>query len=260
MSTLKYDNILTETRGKVALITLNRPKALNAMNTFLIADLLDALQKFDKDPNIGAIVITGNERAFSSGADIKEMQSKTFVDCFKTRHLENWWQIPKTRKPIIAAVNGVARGGGCELSMMCDILYAGENATFGEVEIKIGVLPGGGGTQRLVRATGKSKAMEMILTGQPIDAQEALRLGLASKVVPVDQTVKEAVALGERIASMSLPAVIMAKEAVNQSYELSLAEGLRYELRLFWSLFGTKDQKEGMSAFVEKRKPNFTNE
>lgn len=260
MATASYSNILTETRGKVAIITLNRPKALNALNGALIVELVDALEKFDKDPGCSAIVLTGSTKAFAAGADIKEMASKTFIECFKSRFIENWGGVSATRKPIIAAVNGFALGGGCELAMMCDIIYAGDNASFAQPEIKLGVIPGGGGTQRLVRAVGKSKAMELILTGDTMTAQEALAHGLVAKVFPADQTLDQAIAVATRIAAMSQPATIMAKEAVNQAFELSLQQGLRNEVRTFWTLFGTKDQKEGMAAFAEKRKPNFTDE
>lgn len=255
-----YKDILTETRGKVGLITLNRPKALNALNSNVIAELTDALQKFDANPHISAVVLTGSEKSFAAGADIKEMAGKDFMECMKSNFVSNWGSIGNARKPVIAAVNGFAFGGGCEVAMMCDIIYAGDNAIFSQPEISIGTIPGGGGTQRLAKAIGKSRAMEMILTGEKIDAAEALRLGLVSKVFPASETLNKALETAEKIASFSSPHTIIAKEAINQSYELGLQQGLLYEIRSFWSTFGTKDKMEGMKAFVEKRKPEFKNE
>jgi len=255
-----YKNILTETHGKVGLITLNRPKALNALNSELFHELNEATKAYDADPGIGAIVLTGSEKAFAAGADIKEMKDQTSIDCYRTDFLGHWSQITKIRKPIIAAVNGFALGGGCELAMMCDIIYAGESAIFGQPEIKLGVIPGAGGTQRLTKAVGKSKAMEICLTGSVnLSAHEAAAAGLVSKVLPIDKVVEEAIKTAGKIAELSGPVVMMVKEVVNQSFELNLEGGLKYERRLFQSLFGTHDQKEGMAAFVEKRKPGFTN-
>ncbi|KAL1928723.1 hypothetical protein VTP01DRAFT_2509 [Rhizomucor pusillus] len=256
-----YQHILTETRGKVGLITLNRPKALNALCNDLFTEVNEALRGYDADSNIGAIVITGSEKAFAAGADIKEMKSNKFIETYKTDFLGHWAKMTEIRKPIIAAVNGYALGGGCELAMMCDIIYAGEKAVFGQPEIKLGVIPGAGGTQRLVKAVGKSKAMEMVLTGSVnLNATEALNLGLVSKVVPPGELVNEAVKTGEIIASMSQPSVQMAKELINKSFEVPLSAGLRWERILFQALFGTADQIEGMGAFAEKRKANFTNQ
>eukprot|EP00918_Siedleckia_nematoides_P009159 GHVU01020027.1.p2 GENE.GHVU01020027.1~~GHVU01020027.1.p2 ORF type:complete len:237 (-),score=55.85 GHVU01020027.1:29-685(-) len=213
----------------------------------------------DADPGISALVLTGSEKAFAAGADIKEMAPKSYMDNFLGNWLSNWGVIGKTRKPVIAAVNGYALGGGCEVAMMCDIIYAGENARFGQPEITIGTIPGGGGTQRLIREIGKGRAMEMILTGEQIDAAEALRLGLVARVFPPAETVDAAVKTAAKMASFSLPHLMMAKEAVNQAYEVGLQQGLQGELRAFWGTFATDDQKEGMSAFAEKRKPSFTN-
>jgi len=252
-----YKNILVEKRGKVALLTLNRPKALNALNSELMGELQDAMTNLDADTGIGAFVLTGSEKAFAAGADIKEMSSKSFVDTYKGNWLSNWSSISRLRKPVIAAVNGYALGGGCEVAMMCDIIYAGDNARFGQPEITIGTIPGGGGTQRLIRAIGKARAMEMILTGDQMTAEEALKTGLVAKVFPKEETVAKAVECAEKISSFSQNHVIMAKEAVNQAYEVGLQQGLLFELRAFWSTFATEDQKEGMAAFIEKRKPNF---
>ncbi|EKX41580.1 hypothetical protein GUITHDRAFT_88345 [Guillardia theta CCMP2712] len=252
-----YNNILVEKRGKVALLTLNRPKALNALNSELMNELQDAMSTLDTDSGVGAFVLTGSEKAFAAGADIKEMSSKTFVDTYKGNWLSNWGSISRLRKPIIAAVNGYALGGGCEVAMMCDIIYAGDNARFGQPEITIGTIPGGGGTQRLIRAIGKARAMEMILTGEQMTAEEALRSGLVAKVFPKEETVAKAIETAEKISSFSQNHVIMAKEAVNQAYEVGLQQGLLFELRSFWTTFATEDQKEGMAAFIEKRKPNF---
>ncbi|ORY92169.1 ClpP/crotonase-like domain-containing protein [Syncephalastrum racemosum] len=256
-----YEHILTETRGKVGLITLNRPKALNALCNDLFVELNEALRGYDADANIGSIVITGSQKAFAAGADIKEMKSNKFIDTYKNDFLGHWAKMTEIKKPIIAAVNGYALGGGCELAMMCDIIYAGEKAVFGQPEIKLGVIPGAGGTQRLVKAVGKSKAMEMVLTGSVnLNATEAQSLGLVSKVVPAEQLVDEAVKTGEVIASMGQPSVQMAKEAINKSFEVPLSAGLRWERIFFQALFGTADQVEGMAAFTEKRKPTFTHQ
>ncbi len=255
---MTYENILVETRDRVGLVTLNRPKALNALNDALMDELGQALMAFEADDAIGAIVITGSEKAFAAGADISAMKDWTYMDVYKSEYISrNWEKILKVRKPVIAAVGGYALGGGCELAMMCDILLAADTAKFGQPEIKLGIIPGAGGTQRLPRAISKAKAMELILTGRMMDAEEAERAGLVSRIVPADKLIEEAVAMGAQIASMSLPSVMMAKECVNRAYESGLADGLSYERRLFHSLFATQDQKEGMSAFVEKRKPVF---
>ncbi|KAJ3044795.1 Fatty acid oxidation complex subunit alpha [Rhizophlyctis rosea] len=256
----QYANILTEEKGRVAIITLNRPKALNALNSPLMKDLNDALRSYDSDPGIGAIIITGNEKAFAAGADIKEMKPLTFIDNFKNNFIGDWTGVSNIRKPIIAAVNGFALGGGCELAMMCDIIYAGDRAKFGQPEIKLGVIPGAGGTQRLTKAIGKSKTMEAVLTGKPMSADEAEKAGLVARVFPADSLLNEVTKIAETIAGNSLPSVLMAKEAVNKSFELSLTEGLSVERRLFHSLFATKDQKEGMDAFESKRKPEWKHE
>jgi len=252
--------ILTEKRGKVGLITLNRPKALNALCDGLIAELNQQVAEYDADQDIGAIVITGSERAFAAGADIKEMKDQTYMSAYNSNMLSRWHNITKIRTPVIAAVNGHALGGGCELAMMCDIIIAGDKAKFGQPEIALGTIPGCGGTQRLTRAIGKSKAMEKILTGEPITAQEAEKAGLVSKVVPAAELVNKAVETASKIASFSKPVVSLAKEAVNAAYETTLDQGVLFERRLFHSTFATKDQKEGMTAFTEKRKPVWKNE
>jgi len=256
---MAYETIITETRGKVGLITLNRPKALNALNSQVLADLVAAVNGFGADPGIGAMVLTGSDKAFAAGADIKEMQAISYVDAYSQDFFVGWEEFTRTRKPIIAAVAGYALGGGCELAMMCDFIIAADTAKFGQPEITLGVIPGMGGSQRLTRFVGKSKAMDMCLTGRMMDAAEAERSGLVSRVVPATELVEEAVKAAAKIADFSLPSVMMAKEAVNRSYETTLAEGLRFERRLFHSLFALEDQKEGMAAFAEKRKPNFTN-
>ena len=252
--------VLTETRGHVGLITLNRPKQLNALNDALMDALGAALKAFDADPAIGCMVVTGSDKAFAAGADISAMAKKTFpasyTEDFITR---NWEAMMQIRKPVIAAVRGFALGGGCELAMMCDLIVAADNAQFGQPEIKLGIIPGAGGTQRLTRAVGKAKAMDLILTGRMMDALEAERSGLVARVVPLEHALTEAVAMAETIAGFSQPSVLMAKESVNRAFESSLSEGLRFERRLFQSLFATADQKEGMAAFLEKRKPLFTN-
>ncbi|OMJ15585.1 Enoyl-CoA hydratase, mitochondrial [Smittium culicis] len=254
--------ILTEINDKVGIIRLNRPKALNALCNDLFTELNESLKDLDSNDQIGAIVLTGSDRAFAAGADIKEMQNKNMVESYTRELLGHWTeQILRLKKPLIAAVNGYALGGGCELAMMCDIIYAGEKAVFGQPEINLGTIPGAGGTQRLVRAVGKSKAMEMILTGTVnLSAQEACSAGLVSSVYPVDKVLEKAIETAKIISSKGLPSVMMAKEAVNTSFELPLSSGLQFERRLFQATFGTKDQKEGMSAFAEKRKPKFTNE
>jgi len=255
-----YENILVETRGKVGLITLNRPKALNALNDALMDELGTALKIFDADEGIGAIVITGNEKAFAAGADIGMMATYTFMDVYKGEYItRNWETIRSIRKPIIAAVAGFALGGGCELAMMCDIIFAADTAKFGQPEIRLGVIPGAGGTQRLPRAVSKAKAMDLCLTARMMDAAEAERAGLVSRVIPAADLLNEAVAAATTISEYSLPAVMMAKESVNRAYETTLAEGVHFERRMFHSLFATEDQKEGMAAFVEKRKPVFKN-
>ena len=254
---MAYETIIAETKGRVGLIRLNRPNALNALNAQLIDELSQALDAFEDHPGIGCIVITGSDKAFAAGADIKEMQSKTYMQAYKEDFISAWDRVARCRKPTIAAVAGFALGGGCELAMMCDILIAADTAKFGQPEIKLGVMPGAGGTQRLIRQVGKAKAMEMCLTGRMMDAAEAERVGLASRVVPAANLVEDAVKTAETIASMSLPIVMMTKETINRAYETSLSEGIRFERRVFHSQFAVADQKEGMGAFVEKRKANF---
>jgi enoyl-CoA hydratase len=255
---MSYENILVETRGRTGLIRLNRPKQLNALNDALMNELGQALRAFDADDAIGAIVVTGNDKAFAAGADIGVMKDWGYMDVYKGDYISrNWEALKSVRKPVIAAVAGFALGGGCELAMMCDMLIAADTARFGQPEIKLGVIPGAGGTQRLPRAVGKAKAMDLILTGRMMDAQEAERAGLVSRVVAADKLLEEALAAAAQIAEFSLPSVMMAKEAVNRAYEAPLGEGILFERRLFHALFGTEDQKEGMAAFVEKRKPKF---
>jgi enoyl-CoA hydratase len=256
---MSYETLLTETRGAVALVTLNRPKALNALNSTVMAELADALAGFGKDDTIGAIVLTGSEKAFAAGADIKEMQGIDFVDAYLGDFISGWEAIASIRKPMIAAVSGFALGGGCELAMMCDFIIAAETAKFGQPEITLGVIPGMGGSQRLTRAIGKAKAMDLVLTGRMMDAAEAERAGLVSRIVPAERLMDEALDAAAKIATFPRAAVLMAKEAVNRSFEATLSEGLRFERRLFHSLFATADQKEGMAAFIEKRKPEFSN-
>nr|QBH73217.1 putative cyclohex-1-ene-1-carboxyl-CoA hydratase [Thermobia domestica] len=256
-----HEYILTDTKGKannVGYIQLNRPKALNALCDGLMNEVGNAIEQFDKDPNIGAIIITGNEKAFAAGADIKAMQNMTFNEIIKENFLNRWSVVSGCRKPLIAAVNGYALGGGCELAMMCDIIYAGEKAKFGQPEINIGTIPGAGGTQRLIRNVGKSRAMEICLSGEPITAQEALQAGLVSRVFPPEKVVDEAVRLAEKISSHSKVIVALCKESVNKAYEMTLQEGLHFEKRIFCSTFATNDRKEGMTAFIEKRPPKFT--
>jgi enoyl-CoA hydratase len=252
-----YEMILVETHGPVGLIRLNRPSALNALCDQLMQELGTQLLAFDADPAIRAIVITGSEKAFAAGADIKEMQSRTYPAVLFNDFIAKWETILQIKKPVIAAVAGYALGGGCELAMMCDIIVAADTAKFGQPEINLGVIPGSGGTQRLTRAVGKSKAMDMILTARMMDAAEAERANLVSRVFPADQLVAEAIKIGERLASLSPVAVAVAKQAVNRAFETTLSEGVRVERSLFLPLFGTPEQKEGMAAFIEKRKPNF---
>ncbi|WP_331744221.1 enoyl-CoA hydratase [Kitasatospora sp. NBC_01300] len=254
-----YETILVERKGRVGLITLDRPKALNALNTLLMNEVVQAATEFDRDQEIGALVITGSEKAFAAGADIKEMQSLDFVDAYLGDWFAAWDRFAALRKPVVAAVAGYALGGGCELAMLCDILLAADTAKFGQPEIKLGVIPGIGGSQRLTRAVGKAKAMELCLTGRMMGAEEAERAGLVSRIVPADQLPAEALTVAETIAAMSTPAAVMLKESVNRSYETTLAEGVRFERRLFHATFATADQKEGMAAFAEKRPPEFRN-
>ena len=250
--------VKSETRGRVGLITLNRPKVLNALNNAVIDAVAEAMQGFDADDNIGAIVLTGNEKAFAAGADISAMKDWSYTDVYKQDYLGHQWEyLRRVRKPIIAAVSGFALGGGCELAMQCDFIIAGENAKFGQPEIKLGIIPGFGGTQRLPRAVGKAKAMDLILTARMMDAREAEQAGLVARVVPTERVLEEALEAAKVIASMSLPSVMMAKEAINRAFEAPLNEGLLFERRNFHALFATHDQKEGMNAFVEKRSPNF---
>lgn len=255
---MAYQTILVDRKAGVGLITLNRPDALNALNRQLMDELTDALDAYEADDKIQCIVLTGSQKAFAAGADIKEMQSKSYMDVYKEDFITaNWERAARCRKPIIAAVAGYALGGGCELAMMCDFIICGDNAKFGQPEIKLGVMPGAGGTQRLTRFIGKAKAMDMCLTGRMMDAEEAERAGLVSRVVPVDQLLEEALKAAAEIAALSLPSVMMTKEAINRAYETTLAEGVRFERRVFHSLFATDDQTEGMAAFIEKRTPNF---
>ena len=257
---MAYQNIVVETRGPVGLITLNRPKALNALNAALITELGKALDDFEASAEIGAIVLTGSEKAFAAGADIKEMKDQTFIDAYVGDFITKGWErITTCRKPVVAAVAGYALGGGCEVAMMCDFIIAADTAKFGQPEITIGIIPGAGGTQRLTRTVGKAKAMEMVLTGRMMDAIEAERSGLVSRIVPAADLVEEAVKAATAIAKLSRPIVMMAKEAVNRAYETTLSEGIRFERRLFHATFATQDQKEGMNAFAEKRQPNFAN-
>ncbi len=255
---MAYENIIVGTRGRVGTITLNRPKALNALNDALMNELGQALAEFDADEGIGAIVVAGSDKAFAAGADIGAMKDRGYRDVYMGEFVtRNWERMKSVRKPVIAAVAGYALGGGCELAMMCDIVFAAEGAKFGQPEIKLGIIPGAGGTQRLPRAVGKAKAMDLVLTGRMMDAAEAERAGLVSRVVPADKLIEEALAAAAQIAEFSLPSVMMAKESVNRAFESPLAEGMLFERRLFHALFATEDQKEGMAAFVEKRKPKF---
>ncbi len=254
------DLIKVETKGRVAVITLERPKQLNALNPQLMQELGAALQACDAEPAVGAIVITGSEKAFAAGADIGVMKDYSYMDAFMADYItRDWEHIRRIRKPVIAAVAGYALGGGNELAMMCDIVIAAENARFGQPEINLGIMPGAGGTQRLPRAVGKAKAMDLCLTARTMDAQEAERAGLVSRIVPLDKLMDEALAVAEKIAGYSLPVVMMIKESINRAYETTLSEGVLFERRLFHSQFGLEDQKEGMAAFLEKRKPTFKN-
>jgi enoyl-CoA hydratase len=256
---MAYSNIMVETKGKVGLVTLNRPNALNALNGALISELSQALDAFEADDAIGCIVITGSAKAFAAGADIKEMQTKTYMQAYKEDFIGSWDRVSRSRKPVIAAVAGFALGGGCELAMMCDFIIAADTAKFGQPEIKLGVMPGAGGTQRLARFVGKSKAMDLCLTGRMMDAAEAERCGLVSRVVAADKLLEEALKAADTVASMSLTATMMTKESINRSFETTLGEGIRFERRVFHAMFATDDQKEGMAAFVEKRPAKFKN-
>lgn len=257
---MAYENILVETRGHVGLITLNRPKALNALSSPLMAELTEALDGFEADNNIRAMVLTGSEKAFAAGADIKEMQEKTWSEAYMEDFITAGWErLTRCRKPVIAAVSGFALGGGCEVAMMCDFIIAADSAKFGQPEVNLGIPPGAGGTQRLTRFVGKSKAMEMCLTGRFMDAEEAERAGLVSRIVPADDLIEEAVKTAEAIASKSMAANMIIKESVNRAYETTLSEGVRFERRMFHACFGSQHQKEGMAAFAEKRKPEFDN-
>ena len=257
---MNYETILVETIGKVGLVRLNRPQVLNALNDQLMTELGQALMDFDSDDNIGAMVITGNDKAFAAGADIGAMATFTYMDVYKSEYItRNWETIRNIRKPVIAAVRGFALGGGCELAMMTDFIICADTAKFGQPEIKLGIIPGAGGTQRLPRAISKAKAMDLCLTGRLMDAAEAERAGLVSRVVPADKCLDEAIEAATVIAAYSNPSVMMAKESINRAFEGSLSEGMLFERRMFHSLFATEDQKEGMAAFVEKRKPDFKN-
>ena len=253
------NTIIVERHDKVALVRLNRPQALNALNGELIDELNQALDSFEADPDLGCLVLTGSDKAFAAGADVKEMQAKTYMEAYLDDFISKWERLARTRKPVVAAVAGFALGGGCELAMMCDFILAADNAKFGQPEIRIGTIPGAGGTQRLTRFVGKSKAMELCLTGRMMDAAEAERSGLVSRILPLAELLPEALKVAAAIASFSRPSVMMAKEAVNRAYETTLAEGVRFERRVFHATFATQDQKEGMAAFVEKRAPQFTN-
>ena len=256
---MAYETILVDTKGKVGVITLNRPQALNALNAQVVKEMGQALDVFEADEAIGCIVITGSDKSFAAGADIKEMQNKTFMQAYKEDFIVAWYRVARVRKPVVAAVAGFALGGGCELAMMCDFIIAADTAKFGQPEIKLGVMPGAGGTQRLPRFIGKAKAMDLCLTGRMMDAAEAERCGLVARVVPAADLMAEAMKAADAIAAMSLTATMMTKETVNRAYETPLEEGLRAERRVFHSMFGTHDQKEGMTAFVEKRKASFKN-
>ncbi len=255
---MAYECILTETDGHIGIITLNRPDALNAFNDQLMDELTDAVKKFEANDDIGCMVLTGSDKAFAAGADIKEMASKDYMEVFKEDFItKNWEEVTRTRKPIIAAVSGYALGGGCELALMCDFIIAADNAKFGQPEVSIGAMPGAGGTQRLARFIGKSKAMEMCLTGRMMEVEEAERCGMVSRIVPKGELREEAIRVAKQIAGFSRPTTMLIKESVNRAYETTLSEGVRFERRVFHSVFSTEDQKEGMAAFVEKRKPAF---
>jgi enoyl-CoA hydratase len=256
---MSHQNIIVETKGRVGLIRLNRPNALNALNSAMMVEIAAAVDAFEAEGGIGCLVVTGSEKAFAAGADIKEMAGKSYMDAFMGNFVATWDRLAHARKPVIAAVAGFALGGGCELAMQCDIIIAADTAKFGQPEIKLGIIPGIGGTQRLTRAVGKAKAMDLILTGRMMDAAEAERSGLVARIVPAADLVAEAMKTADTIAAMSLPSVMAAKEAVNRAYEVSLAEGVLFERRVFHALFATEDQKEGMAAFVEKRPAKFVN-
>ena len=254
-------NLLVERRGAVGIVTLNRPQALNALNADLISELASALDDLETDAGIGAIVLTGSEKAFAAGADVKEMVAKSYPEIYVEDFITSGWErVGQCRKPVVAAVAGFALGGGCEIAMMCDIIIAADNARFGQPEITLGTTPGAGGTQRLARFVGKAKAMDLCLTGRMMDATEAERAGLVSRVVPVTELLAEAVKVAERVASMSRPIAMMVKESINRAWETTLTEGVRFERRLFHATFATEDRKEGMTAFIEKRKPTFRDE
>ncbi len=256
---MSHQNIIVETTGRVGVIRLNRPNALNALNTAMMGEIASAVAAFENDTAIGCLVITGSDKAFAAGADIKEMATKSYMDAFMGNFAATWDRVAHARKPVVAAVAGFALGGGCELAMQCDIIIAADTAKFGQPEIKLGIIPGIGGTQRLTRAVGKAKAMDLILTGRMMDATEAERSGLVARVVPAAELMNEAMKTAATIAALSLPSVMAAKEAVNRAFEISLAEGVGFERRVFHALFATEDQKEGMAAFVEKRPAKFVN-
>lgn len=256
---MTYENIVVETKGRVGIIRLNRPQALNALNKALMAELTQAIEACDADDKIGCMLITGSDKAFAAGADIKEMADKPFIEAYLGDFVSNWDAVAHARKPIVTAVAGFALGGGCELALQSDVVIAADNAKFGQPEIKLGVIPGIGGTQRLTHAVGKAKAMDLILTGRMMDAAEAEKAGLVARVVPAANLIDEAMKVADTIANMSLPSVLAAKEAVNRAFESGLSEGVVFERRIFHSLFATEDQKEGMKAFVEKRAPKWKN-
>src|SRR5215467_1282614 len=256
---MPYHHLIVETKRRVGVIRLNRPQALNALNTAMMSELAAVVDAFEIDAEIGCMVITGSDKAFAAGADIKEMAGKSYMDAFMGNFAADWDRVARARKPVIAAVAGFALGGGCELAMQCDLIIAADNAKFGQPEIKLGIIPGIGGTQRLTHAVGKAKAMDLILTGRMMDAQEAERAGLVARIVPLQNLLEEAIKVAATIAAMSLPSVLAAKEAVNRAFETSQAEGIRFERRVFHSLFATRDQKEGMTAFIDKRPPKFEN-
>ena len=255
---MPYSHLIVETHDRVGVVTLNRPKMLNALSTALMIELGRALAGFERDDAIGAMIITGDEKSFAAGADISEMKDKTYMDVYKENFItEHWEEVTRCRKPVIAAVGGYALGGGCELAMMCDFIIAADSAQFGQPEINLGIIPGAGGTQRLIRAVGKSKAMELCLSGRMMSAEEAERAGLVARVVPADALLEEAMKTAQAIAAKSLPALMVCKESINRSFDSGLSEGLLFERRQFHSLFASEDQKEGMAAFVEKRKPKW---
>lgn len=257
---MSYEFILSEKKGRVGVITLNRPKQMNALNAQVMQELAKALYAFDADEGVGCIVITGSEKAFAAGADIAAMKDYSYMDAYKDNYItRDWEHLRNIRKPVLAAVAGYALGGGCELTMMCDLAIAAENAKFGQPEVNLGIMPGSGGTQRLTRFTSKAISMDLCLTARMMDAQEALRAGLVSRVVPVEKLMEEAMAVADKIAAYSLPVVMMIKESINRAYETTLSEGVLFERRVFHSMFALEDQKEGMAAFVDKRKPTFKN-